>query len=77
MDTVAMWVGYAVMAAGAMAGAGFAVGALCNYAWRKMLKDAPSMHYFSQAVAAYRKTNPPNAWVRHAMDEKPWRDGKA
>lgn len=77
MDNVAMWVGYAVMAAGAIAGVAFVVGALCTYAWRKLLEDAPSMVYLQRAVAEYRKTNPPSRWSQWAREDVAEHQSKA
>ena len=57
MDTVAMWIGYAAMAAG---GAGLALGALwlAAEAWLRMWKNAMNMRDIMDATAAWRTANP-------------------
>lgn len=62
MNDFAMWLGYAVMAVAALASVGFAAGLACNYVYRKILQDLPSVLYVSDAVQAYRKQVPPAKW---------------
>lgn len=58
LDQFAMWVGYAVMGAGALAAVGFVLGLACTYAYQKLLKDVPNWIYIRNAVAYYR-SHPP------------------
>lgn len=68
MDLVAMWVGYLVMGAGAVAAVAFVLGLAATYSWRKLLHDVPSWDYLQRAVAAYRKDHPPGRWSQGQDD---------
>lgn len=70
MDTIAMWVGYAVCIAGWLAMAGFLAGLACTYAYRKLLHDVPSWLYVRHAVAVYREKYPPGRWAREQMGKE-------
>lgn len=63
MNTVAMWVGYVVIAMGTLSLVSLIVGTACNYAWQKILRDAPSIYYVWAAVSVYREKYPPSRWV--------------
>jgi len=71
LDTIAMWVGYAVMTAGAASAVALVLGAACTYSYRKMLRDVPSWIYIQNAVAIYRKQYPPGRWAKEQMG-KDW-----
>lgn len=70
IDAVAMWVGYAVMVAGAASAVALLLGLACTYCYRKMLRDVPSWLYIQNAVAIYRKQYPPSRWAREQMGEE-------
>ncbi|MDT7834964.1 hypothetical protein [Aquabacterium sp. OR-4] len=71
IDTIAMWVGYAVMAAGAASSVALLLGVACTYSYRTLLRDVPSWLYIQNAVALYRKQYPPSRWAREQMN-KDW-----
>lgn len=70
IDTIALWVGYAVLGSGAAALAAFLVGVCISYFWKRMLRDVPSWYYVQNAVAVYREQYPPGRWAKEQM---PWR----
>lgn len=67
LNATAMVVGYVVMGLGAVCSVSLVVGLACTYAWRKLLRDAPSWYYVQNAVAHYRTVYPPSRWVREQL----------
>lgn len=69
IDAIATYIGYALMLSASIALVGFSFALACDYTWRRISRDVPSLVYVQQAVAHYKKIRPPWKWVRdHESD---------
>ncbi len=63
MNAFAMVVGYGFIVGLALLGVFGLLHLACNLLWQQMLRDIPSMLYFREAVAHYKKVKPPGEWL--------------